>query len=119
MKPNKKNIRKWVERLESGKVKQTTRMLARKRNKSYSYCCLGVACELAVKNGVKISREKTRYGLSYDCRSHSLPQVVSDWLGIDYDAEAELVTMNDIESLSFKEIAEFLRKRYNLRNRSV
>jgi hypothetical protein len=53
MQPNKERIRLWVEALESGNYKQGVGTL---RNPSfapggYSYCCLGVAIEVAVNNG--------------------------------------------------------------------
>jgi hypothetical protein len=44
MKTNKKNIRKWVKALKSGKFEQTTGQLF--DNKENKYCCLGVACRL-------------------------------------------------------------------------
>ena len=42
------NAEKWVAALESGEYDQTA---GRLRNGD-SFCCLGVACELAVKDGV-------------------------------------------------------------------
>jgi hypothetical protein len=43
------NAQKWVEALRSGKYQQTRYLISRKDGK---YCCLGVACELAIAEGV-------------------------------------------------------------------
>jgi hypothetical protein len=42
----------WAAELESGKWKQGTGQLARETDHGTEYCCLGVACELAVREGI-------------------------------------------------------------------
>ena len=43
----KRRIKKWVETLRSGKYRQGVGMLRQRDN---SYCCLGVACDIAAKD---------------------------------------------------------------------
>lgn len=42
----------WCDELESGKWKQGTGQLARETDTGTEYCCLGVACELAIREGI-------------------------------------------------------------------
>src|SRR2546428_66571 len=51
-----KNAQKWVDALLSGKYKQTEGVLCSVSDKGkLSFCCLGVACEVAIANGVKLN----------------------------------------------------------------
>lgn len=86
---NKENIRKWVDALRSGEFKQGTGRL----RTGDSYCCLGVACEIAKREGVDLrtatsvrmvnddegSTETIHY---YDDQSGYPPTAVGDWLGV-------------------------------------
>lgn len=49
MQPNKEAIRKWVDMLRSGEFKQGENALRTTDNK---FCCLGVLCELAAREGI-------------------------------------------------------------------
>lgn len=55
MKPNIARILLWVEALESGDRKQSTGKLTRvdANNENPSHCCLGVATEVALENGLE------------------------------------------------------------------
>ena len=103
-----KNARKWVEALRSGKYKQYQGAL----NYRDSYCCLGVACEVAMANGVKLTkitapRKLTRYGEAGDI--YALPPEVMKWLGIKTPHGSypgtDLVRIND-SGAPFAEIAD-------------
>lgn len=50
------NAKKWVEALRSGDYKQATGVLTRVNDKGEpeSHCCLGVACQVAIENGVPL-----------------------------------------------------------------
>ena len=50
-KVNKELIKEWTTRLRSGEYRQIKGKL---RNKENGRCCLGIACDIAVKNGVGI-----------------------------------------------------------------
>ena len=71
---------RWIEALKSGKYKQGK---GRLRNKDNEFCCLGVLCELAVKD--KIIPSPTMqgsafvYGNSYEGAMVTLPLSVQKW----------------------------------------
>lgn len=86
------NAAAWVAALRSGLYRQGQNVLRRKAidDGPDEYCCLGVACELAVAagiippakedTGVMISLgEVYLYGDSYSTR---LPPTVAEWLGL-------------------------------------
>lgn len=127
---NETNIRKWVEALESGDYRQGYNML---RDPRGAYCCLGVACEVAIANGVNIvgkpgafnvlQQEATYvYGGNEGWTSSALPDPVRDWLGltsttplIAYGRSHEsigAVKANDVLRWSFMDIAKELRRLY-------
>jgi hypothetical protein len=95
------NARMWVNALRSGAFTQGKGSL---RNQS-AYCCLGVACVLAEKEGVISPTEWI--GHSY------LPSRVRDWLGLQERAgfissmNTSLAYLND-RNKSFKEIADVI-----------
>jgi hypothetical protein len=67
----------WIKALESGKYKQIRRQLANKDG----YCCLGVLCELAIENGVEVSRKfdkdkKDKDVIRFDSNGAFLPESV-------------------------------------------
>lgn len=87
MEPNKENIRKWVTALRSGQFKQGKSHL--KYDTDYSregdarHCCLGVACDLAIANGVEMETSRRFNGqYIFGGTSKTLPNEVTDWLGI-------------------------------------
>lgn len=106
------NQQAWVDALRSGNFKQITGAL----QDDGGYCCLGVACEVAGKNGVDIRRYATGeiwggdlYGQKY----------VMDWLQIRegrgyIDEERNLVRYNDVEGLSFTKIADIIEQSAHL-----
>ena len=81
---HKKRIGKWIKALLSGEYQQGTGRLKRDGN----YCCLGVACDVYRK-----TTKKGRWFRREDAGDHSflkagaqLPEVVSEWFGLDqYD----------------------------------
>lgn len=99
---NIEHIREWVAALRSDRFQQGTGALAsfetKDEEKNPSYCCLGVACELAGVNKEAIhdetdyheDTEVSQYaesGRYYFDGSHELPPVAfAEWLGFDvYD----------------------------------
>lgn len=46
----KKAVRLWLAALRSGEYTQTTGTLRQTTGKEYAYCCLGVACDVVLKN---------------------------------------------------------------------
>lgn len=105
----KKPIQMWIEALRSGKFKQGFRNL----RSGDEYCCMGVACELAMENGVKIDRQEISSGRwIYDRFAGCWPVSVEDWLSVGPISTNVLVNMNDNQVKSFNEIADYLEKLY-------
>lgn len=85
---------KWVAALRSGDYRQTHGKLAKQLSPTepMGHCCLGVLCELAIEDGVPISREAfpyengviLRYGPGTNGFSDGqLPGVVATWAGLE------------------------------------
>lgn len=132
----KKNIaNKWVEALESGNYQQVDGQLKSKVNdKQCGYCCLGVLCDLYIKETGKGKWQKAADG-SHDRKfvgnkseSAVLPKEVMQWAGIK-SAEGELkvpvsygilgdesnqanslVSLNDDARFKFKQIAKVIKE---------
>ena len=108
---NKHIKKKWIEALRSGEYEQGTRHLS----KDNKYCCLGVLCELAVKEGV-VKKDINEGVTSYDNKSDFLPPSVASWADMDnrgyyitYDGSIDgLYWNNDEEGLSFSQIADII-----------
>lgn len=99
--------RLWVEALRSGRYAQAKLML---RDDGYGFCCLGVACEVAITAGV-IDEYIGLDGMP--------PPDVRNWLGLDgpYGRTgitnevghlAELTTLNDDHDFTFVDIADVI-----------
>lgn len=109
-----KNAKKWVKALESGEYEQGKLRLCTLGDKFDYFCCLGVACDLYVreKGSLKVTTEnKTVY---YDNEAHSLPIKVMDWLGLrtsygDFDNNMKALARFNDSGYSFKEIAYIIK----------
>jgi hypothetical protein len=106
------NAKKWVVALRSGKYKQGCFTL---RSIDDKYCCLGVACDIAIQNGVSVSvhRDEVHGRYEYDDSGAGLPVTVMDWLGLTtqtgfYNKHDGLIRDNDSLHLSFKRIADII-----------
>lgn len=115
---NKERVKLWVDALRSGKFKQTIGRLGRIVNRKAEYCCLGVGCEVARKNGVTIKKTNLGVGPSYNGEPYSLPLTVEDWFGFKTNNPSlnskglNCTQANDIRKLSFAKIADLIEKRY-------
>jgi hypothetical protein len=111
------NIKAWHDALLSGQYPQGQGTLVR----GGRYCCLGVACHLAMKAGVRLM-EIDAQGDDYGFRTtedyietDTLPRVVREWLGIDESDPALIIpdgdpvpaaSLNDDSHYTFAQIAE-------------
>jgi hypothetical protein len=118
MQPNKDNMRKWVKALRSGEYRQGAEALARvEPDGVLSYCCLGVACEAAIKDGLELRSYVSESGQkSFDgCLSY-LPVLVQEWLGVDdpnpWLGECRAAPMNDNLRWNFDQIADAIEATY-------
>lgn len=117
---NQEKALEWARRLESGKYPQGKNGL----NVDGRYCCLGVACEMAVEAGVipegAYTFGYTGYGVGDDFNTAILPIAVREWLemdsshgyigGGDYTG-CELTVFND-NGTSFPELATIIRENW-------
>lgn len=108
--------RLWVEALRSGKYPQGRQALCHiDGDETVDFCCLGVACEVAIAAGLTV-RVDTRFGgrRSYDGCSLFLPPTVAQWLGLADDngacAGGSLSNRND-SGATFSDIADLIERR--------
>ena len=106
---------KWAATLRSGEYKQGTDVLANTcRTK---HCCLGVLCELAIKEGLEVEVQIIKGNAAiFDNSKAFLPVSVADWAGMktrmgdvapDKTTILSLVGMND-RGHSFGAIADVI-----------
>lgn len=111
------NRRLWVEALRSGRYNQVAVVLGNEKG----FCCLGVACEVAIANGVDIPKGVSDLG----CYTYGkeqvtgcLPSEVQDWLGLATSDGMlrlgsltpcdSLATLNDEARWNFDQIANVI-----------
>lgn len=131
----------WLRSLESGDLDQTKSVLCNvlysSKEPEYSFCCLGVACELMLQNNCRISVTENFEEVHYSGQRNHLPFSVrkrmcfcteyggfsddfTTWL-YNHDEELHLEFENDSEcldsladmndtSFTFEDIAAFVRK---------
>lgn len=98
---NKEIAEKWCTALRSGEYKQGLGSLCCEDK----YCCLGVLCELAVKEGAIEEYEKAN---SFP------PEKVLKWSGLKTEngyirsAATSLVQLNDSDFYDFNQIADII-----------
>lgn len=120
---NKENVEKLIAALESGGYKQTRERL----HTSLGYCCLGVACDLYLKENGGEWTEKS-YGVyampmsSGEPNEYVMPDYVYKWYGFDTgnptlppgshaeDPYMGMAGMNDDMNWDFPKIASVLRR---------
>lgn len=68
----------WAEALKSGEFTQGELSL----HFNNAYCCLGVLCELAIRDGVEVIKDDSHGRTRFDGRAIYLPQSVMTWAGI-------------------------------------
>lgn len=85
--PNQERIRRFVAALRSGKLAQTTGRLHRLNypGQKEGFCCLGVACEVAIEDGLELDTATSGGVVQYGGSRQSgyLPTEVMNWYGFD------------------------------------
>jgi hypothetical protein len=132
---------KWIEALESGNYQQIQghlRMPKEENGTPARYCCLGVACEVAIKEGAYKAEPFGAVGYINDKGDDhygTLPKEVVEWLGVLNEnppilipskyrldgrqalyempgsTQASCVLVND-RGYTFQQIAKMLRETY-------
>lgn len=116
----------WVGALESGEFTQGRRKLATITPDGVEYCCLGVLCELARREGVVTTGTQWKNGtaqyITFGRASVLLPAEVVQWAGLDDISpsveheghDRHLTELNDgqgpFPSLPFTEIASLIKR---------
>lgn len=97
----------WVAELRSSKHKQARGLLRATVDKGYSYCCLGLACELTRRDG---GAAWDRSGSSFEMHgtSTALPTKIRLYLGMSPKQHDFLIACNDDKLMSFKQIADVI-----------
>lgn len=90
----------WVAALRSGEYKQGQGVL---RSRNDEFCCLGVLCDLAVKDGLAVDvRKDDECWWYYDDQTGVLPFSVAEWAGLndpDQDYENPMVPAGEAGDL--------------------
>lgn len=126
------NRKAWATALRSGEYKQGRKYLHKIVARTHYFCCLGVACDLAIKAGVKMQHDDTGIQVyqhdgiqvyQYNGKSGYLPPPVQLWLGLKttdgslkkpvpirdgYELAGSLVAVNDGSNIPFPEIADII-----------
>lgn len=128
---NKANMMLCIQALRSDEFAQGQGHLkaATGDGSSFTYCCLGVFCEVAKRNGLPVQERVLSYYHLFDEASTALPPSVQNWLGLldsnridpilaDVDPESggrhalTCIGANDRLNWSFGQIADALEARY-------
>ncbi|MFE7797032.1 hypothetical protein [Nocardia sp. NPDC057440] len=101
---------KWVDALRSGEYRQGKEYLQFDGN----YCCLGVLCDIAIRDGLLLKVEHDAGAGWYDYDTATLPDRVREWAGLDscdpVVAGERLSAWNDNEDKSFEQIADLIQE---------
>ena len=73
----------WIDALLSGEYQQGQGYLHQINDGESQFCCLGVLCDLALKNGVSMHLgKKNEWVTEFDNCAESLPEAVIEWSGL-------------------------------------
>ncbi len=133
--PNTVFLTNWVAALRSGEFGQITGQLGtvdHETGEVDGYCCLGVACEVAIRMGHNLQKDREAHALIYDGEEMNPPDSVLALSGLPewavevsteklygevelYDDETktvDLAELNDNYGWSFTAIADALEENY-------
>lgn len=92
----------WVAALYSGAFKQRQQYL----NRGGRHCCLGVLCEVAGNKPSSTLEDTVYYGGFCSTLSPSF----RDSVGLSHSEMHKLISMNDKQDLTFKQIANWIER---------
>lgn len=106
----------WVQALRSGKYEQATGQLRTveydytgdeiKIKRATGFCCLGVLCDLAVKDGGPEWDNDSDFCRGIYSDDGEPPENFRKFMELDDDMVAHLIKMNDDDGATFDEIAD-------------
>lgn len=113
---NKERVALLVTALRSGDFKQGKSALERRRldDNSIEHCCLGVACRVAMAEGLEVEVEDRAFDgvKTFDGEASILPSAVYEWYGFKNGVPSfpqrrtNAIGMNDRDNADFNEIAD-------------
>ena len=108
----KKTIRnKWLKALRSDEYEQGKGTLVRPINEHDEFCCLGVLCDVLGEEFEKNAFGTLGVSVNGDSiNTGSLPIRLLEQVSMNQLEQGCLVTMNDKEGKSFKQIANWIEK---------
>lgn len=135
MEPNKERIRLWSDALRSDEFEQGAGRLCVIVKDKPRYCCLGVACEVAIRNGLtlekgssisscdcELCRSSDATNVTYNGQGSVLPERVREWYGLtsspnlkdslDEGRYHSAIEMNDQFKRTFAQIADAIEATY-------
>jgi len=119
---NRDIAEKWVDALRSGEYTQIKHRLAKDGPYEKDHCFLGVLCELAIKEGLPVTKTWDEYHQCYrygDFSTDVLPDIVKVWAGMrspegSYENGDACLSANNDSSTDphdFNRIAEVIESR--------
>lgn len=106
--------KRWVTALRSGKYPQCRELLRRQRISSidghhdYSYCCLGVLCDISGLGNFKDESSSRFVTLRGDGSASTLPESLAHVIGLSDGAQRYLTEQNDVQCLTLGQIADII-----------
>lgn len=104
----------WLAALRSGKYRQATDALRKTRKGHNSFCCLGVLCDLARKDGgpnwviqPQNDHNEGDNATFLHCTG-DLPENVREFMGITHGQQEGLIDLNDQDKARFGTIADHI-----------
>lgn len=113
---NTERVKLWIDALRSGEYTQIKSQLGRDGE---GYCCLGVACEVAIQNGLDIERVVQSNGtIDFDGERGELTDTVAEWYGFDGNGveleDTTAISLNDDDEYTFVQIADKVERVYHV-----
>src|SRR5207244_7645707 len=114
-----------VTALRLGEYQQGHQLLEYFDGKVIRHCCLGVACRVAMNNGVHVDVEVSGAKTSFDGEVGYLPSSVRSWLGVSHNPMISNMILgiepgtfataaNDARGWDFNQIADAIEDYYEL-----
>lgn len=108
---------KWIDALRSGEYQQGTGYLkVIHENGDIKHCCLGVLCELAIKDNLDLSTTETERvwesdlitATSFNGEEEYPPEEMDDWAELPDFLVLELLSEKNDKGQSFDQIADYI-----------
>lgn len=107
----------WLAALRSGEYTQTVGKLRRTHTGYEGFCCLGVLCDLARKDGGEDWKDE-KYCPGqwyYKNRGGRLPGPIASYISLTSDDRGLLIRFNDADRKTFSQIADYIEKNFRPR----